>query len=347
MYNTNPKLIVITGPTGIGKTSFAIRIAQKLHCPIVSADSRQVFIEMPIGTSAPTENEQLSVPHYMVGVRSVHEPYSVSDYEHDVLPLLKKLFNECQYVVLTGGSMLYVDAITKGFDDIPPTKPEVRIYLTERVKTEGLSSILQQLKQIDPIYYNTVDKNNAKRVIRGLEVYLSTGKPFSSFRKGELKRRPFSVQKVLLEKPRNLLYESINTRTRIMIRNGWLLEALPLFPYRELNALNTIGYKELFSFFIEVIHCLGYEIPFSNTSIPPELFTELSGLCKAIQTENFATIPQPIIEAFFHTIEQIQSNTRNYARKQIIYFRKDDSSISFSPLGKIEKLFPALGIHSL
>lgn len=241
-------LIVLVGPTGIGKTSLSLDWAEALDAPIISADSRQLYRELPIGTAAPSKEELCRVPHYMVGVASISEHYSAARYEAEVIPLIESLLQKHRYVLLVGGSMLYIDAIIKGIDDVPDVAEDVRQTLYQRWQQEGLEPILKELKEVDPLYYNTVDKKNHKRVIHGLEIFYSSGKPFSSFRTHQVKERSFDMICFELTRPREELYERINGRVHQMLEAGWLEEARALYPFRHLNALNTIGYKELFNY---------------------------------------------------------------------------------------------------
>ena len=246
-----PTLIVLVGPTGVGKTALSIRLAQYFGCSIISADSRQIFREIPIGTAAPSVEEQVAVPHYFVGTRSVTEPYSAAAFESEVLELLPQLFGESPSatVLLSGGSMMYVDAITKGIDSIPDVPEEVRSSVWSRYETEGLEGILLELRLLDPTYYRSVDPKNYKRVLHGYEVCLATGRPFSSFHTGQRKVRPFRIVQVGLTRDREELYERIDRRVELMLEAGMVEEARQVYPLRSLNALNTVGYKELFSYF--------------------------------------------------------------------------------------------------
>lgn len=241
-------LLVLVGPTGIGKTELSLSLAELLDAPIISADSRQLYRELPIGTAAPTEEEQKRVPHYMVGVASISEHYSAARYEAEVIPLIESLLEKHRYVLLVGGSMLYIDAIVKGIDNVPDVAEDVRQTLYQRWADEGLEPLLEELKVADPDYYDRVDKKNYKRVIHGLEVFYSSGQPFSSFHMHQIKERPFDIICFELTRPREELYERINRRVVQMLEAGWLAEAEALYPYRHLNALNTIGYKELFNY---------------------------------------------------------------------------------------------------
>ncbi len=243
-----PRLIVLSGPTGVGKTALSIALAKHLDCPIISADSRQLYKEIPIGTAAPTPQEQSLCLHYMVSNKSILEPYSAGQFENDVLQLLQELFSKHPFVVLCGGSMLYIDAVCRGIDNIPDADPEIRKTLNERYAREGLSGILTELKLADPEYYHLVDHKNPQRVIHGLEIFLSCGTPLSYFRTGVEKKRFFKIHRFQLVRNREDLYERINLRVIQMIQEGLEEEAKALFPYRHLNALNTVGYKEMFAY---------------------------------------------------------------------------------------------------
>lgn len=243
-------LVVLTGPTGIGKTGLSLELAEWLRCPILSCDSRQFYRELRIGTAAPTASEQARVPHHFVGHLSIHEYYSAARFESDVLQLLETtLFPEHDTVLMTGGSMLYIDAVCKGIDDMPDVDQALRGHLQDRWRMEGLQTLLAELEQLDPEYAATVDRNNPKRVIHGLELCLLTGKPYSSLRRQTPKQRPFAVVKLCLDMDRNALYQRIDRRVDRMMEEGLLEEARSLLPHRHLNALNTVGYKELFAYF--------------------------------------------------------------------------------------------------
>ncbi len=249
MRSKKGNLIVLLGATAVGKTATSLALAQAYACPIVSADSRQIYREIPIGTAAPTLEERELVPHHFVAERSIHNPYSASSYETDALKRLEELFQEHNTVVLSGGSMMYIDALCRGIDDMPDVKKEVRQAVYQRYEEEGLALILEELKELDPTYYNRVDKQNYKRVLHGYEVCLSTGRPFSSFHTGIAKERPFNIIKIGLHREREELYERINQRVLMMIEQGLEEEARRVYPYRELNALNTVGFKEMFVYF--------------------------------------------------------------------------------------------------
>ena len=242
------KLIVILGPTGVGKTSLCLHIAKEYNVPVINADSRQMFKELPIGTAAPTTKEQEQAKHYFVGNLTVDKYYNASMFENDVLSLLDILFKQQDIALMSGGSMMYIDAVCTGIDDIPTVDTQIRQRLKERYEQEGLESIIQELRQLDPEYYNIVDKKNHKRVIHALEICLSTGKAYSSFRHNVRKTRPFQIIKIGLTRNREELYSRIDQRVDEMISNGLLKEAANMYPQRNLNALNTVGYKELFDY---------------------------------------------------------------------------------------------------
>lgn len=241
-------LFVIVGPTGVGKTSLCLKVAEHLNTVIINADSRQVFKEIPVGTAAPTKDERKSIRHFFVGNLHINEYYNASKYEQDVLKLLNILFKYKDNVIMSGGSMMYVDAVCKGIDDIPSVDDNIRKTLLERFDKEGLSGISKELALLDPDYYAIVDKNNHKRIIHALEICLSTGKPYSSFRKNTTKERPFRIIKIGLNMDRQRLYERIDLRVEQMIHDGLIQEALNVYEYKDLNALNTVGYKETFEY---------------------------------------------------------------------------------------------------
>ncbi|KOO68524.1 MAG: tRNA (adenosine(37)-N6)-dimethylallyltransferase MiaA [Prevotella sp.] len=241
-------LFVIVGPTGVGKTSLCLKVAEHLNTVIINADSRQVFKEIPVGTAAPTKDERKSIRHFFVGNLHINEYYNASKYEQDVLKLLNILFKYKDNVIMSGGSMMYVDAVCKGIDDIPSVDDNIRKTLQERFDKEGLSGISKELALLDPDYYAIVDKNNHKRIIHALEICLSTGKPYSSFRKNTTKERPFRIIKIGLNMDRQRLYERIDLRVEQMIHDGLIQEALNVYEYKNLNALNTVGYKETFEY---------------------------------------------------------------------------------------------------
>lgn len=243
------KLIVILGPTAVGKTELSIRVAERLGCPIINADSRQIYKDIKIGTAAPTTDEMARVKHYFVHTKSLDEYYSAAQYEEDVMSLLDTLFKEHDTVVMTGGSMMYIDAVTKGIDDIPTVDDETRNMLRQRFESEGLEPLLEELRLLDPEYYDIVDKKNHKRVVHALEICYMTGKTYTSFRKKSTKQRPFEIKKFGLNRDRQVLFDRINTRVDMMMQMGFEDEARRVYPLRHLNSLNTVGYKELFKVF--------------------------------------------------------------------------------------------------
>lgn len=241
-------LIVLLGPTGVGKTELSLRIAERFSSPIISADSRQLYKDLPIGTAAPTVAQQERVPHHMVGILNLTDYYSASNFEQDSLLLLEELFKTRDYVVMTGGSMMYIDALCKGIDDIPTISPEIREAIYKQFETEGLAPILEELKEKDPEHYELVDRMNYKRVIHAVEVCRMTGKTYTSFRVNKKKERPFRIIKIGLTRDREELCDRINNRVDQMMRDGLLEEAKRVFPFRHLNSLNTVGYKEMFNY---------------------------------------------------------------------------------------------------
>jgi tRNA dimethylallyltransferase len=247
--NTNKTLIVIAGPTAVGKTAIAIKIAQHYNTVVVSADSRQFFREMSIGTAKPDAAELAAVKHYFIDSYSIQQSFSVGDYEKQALALLDELFKEHDVVVLAGGSGLYVKAICDGFDDLPVAESGTRHRLNQDFTEQGIVHLQQRVKEIDPEYYEQVDIHNPQRLIRALEVFETTGKPISYYRKNTINKRPFRIVKIGLTLPRDILYQQINYRVDKMIEAGLLDEVRSLIPYRNLNALNTVGYSELFNHF--------------------------------------------------------------------------------------------------
>lgn len=246
---SNKTLVVLMGPTAVGKTDLSISIAKALHAPIVSSDSRQIYREMNIGTAVPESHQLAAVPHYFIGSRSIHEPYTAGAYERDAIEAIDTLFAESDFVVLAGGSGLYIDAVCMGIDIIPATNPDTRKMLIQRHKTEGLPVLVDWLKRLDEESYNTIDMNNPQRVIRALEVCIIAGVPYSTLRKNFEKIRDFKMVKIGLTRDRAELYQRINQRVDIMMQQGLLDEARSLYEHRELNALNTVGYRELFDYF--------------------------------------------------------------------------------------------------
>ena len=242
-------LIVLVGPTGVGKTETSLNIAENYHIPIINADSRQIFREIPIGTAAPTAEQQCRVKHFFVGNHSVTDYYSASLYENDTLQLLDKLFGESDIAMMCGGSMMYIDAVCNGIDDIPTVDEATRILMKRRLEDEGLPALVDELQQLDPEHWSIVDRNNPRRVVHALEICHSTGRTYSSFRTNTVKQRPFNIIKIGLTDEREALYDRINRRVIGMVEHGLVEEARRVYPMRELNALNTVGYKELFEYF--------------------------------------------------------------------------------------------------
>ena len=242
-------LIVIVGPTGVGKTALCIDVAKQLDTVIINADSRQMFKEIPIGTAAPTDDEQNMVKHYFIGNLSIKDYYNASMFENEVITLLGRLFHEKDVVILSGGSMMYVDAVCNGIDDIPTVNEHIRNLVKEDYERHGLSEMQNKLKELDPEYYSIVDKNNPKRIIHAVEICLSTGRTYTSFRTNIKKERPFRIIKIGLTRERGELYGRIDERVENMIASGLIDEARRMHLYKGLNALNTVGYKELFDYF--------------------------------------------------------------------------------------------------
>jgi len=241
--------MVILGPTASGKTGLSIEVAKYFGVPVLSCDSRQFYREIPIGTAAPTVEEQDGVPHYFVGDRSVTDFYNCGGYEEDALRLLEELFAIHDMVVMVGGSGLYIDAVCAGMDDIPSVDPSIRPLLQERYERGGLEELLHELQFLDPEYYNKVDRQNPARVIRALEICRGTGKTYTELRRGKTKPRPFDVVKVGVNMPREALYERINRRVDQMLEAGLEEEARRVYPLREHNALQTVGFREFFEYF--------------------------------------------------------------------------------------------------
>ena len=281
-------LIVITGPTAVGKTALCLDVAKHFHIPIINADSRQIFRELKIGTAPPTEAQMQQVHHDFVGILGLDDYYSASLFEQQVLELLGRQFLSSDYALMAGGSMMYIDAVCDGIDDIPTIDDQTRTTMKQRLADEGLEALCDELRQRDPEYYEIVDRQNPRRVVHALEICLMTGKTYTSFRKREKRQRPFNIVKIGLNRPREELYERINRRVDQMMADGLLEEAKALYPKRHLNALNTVGYKELFDY--------------------------IDGRW-------------PLEEA----VKRIKGNTRRYARKQLTWFKKDESIRWFHP----------------
>ena len=242
-------LIVLLGPTGVGKTELSLELAKKFNSPIISSDSRQLYKDLIIGTAAPSAVELQQVKHYFIGNLELADYYSASQFEEDVVNLLAKLHETQETVIMSGGSMMYIDAVCKGIDEIPTIDEDLRNELKDLFDKEGLDSICQRLKMLDPVFYNQVDLKNHKRVIHALEICLMSGKPYSSLRTNKVKERPFKIIKIGLTRDREELYDLINRRVDAMMEQGLLQEARSVYPFRHLNSLNTVGYKELFEHF--------------------------------------------------------------------------------------------------
>lgn len=241
-------LIVLLGPTGVGKTELSLRVASHVGSPIISADSRQLYKELVIGTAAPTAEQLARIKHYFVGTLSLTDYYNASQFEEEVLLCLENLFQSTSNVVMTGGSMMYIDAVCNGIDELPTVSQEIRTNLMKRFEVEGLDPIREDLKRLDPQHYNEVDLNNYKRVIHALEICLMTGRPYSELRTNTKKTRPFRIIKIGLTRDREELCDRINARVDQMMRDGLLEEARHVYPYKHLNSLNTVGYKEMFNY---------------------------------------------------------------------------------------------------
>lgn len=281
-------LVVLLGPTGVGKTEVALQIAEHLQSPIINADSRQLFAEIPIGTAAPTKEQQERVKHYFVGTLHLTDYYSAAKYEEDVLQLLNQLFNQQQMALLSGGSMMYIDAVCQGIDDIPTVDEATRRLMKRKLETEGLDALVAELKVLDPEHYKIVDLHNPRRVVHALEICHMTGNTYTSYRKNTKKIRPFNTIKIGLNRPREEMYERINNRVLKMMNQGLIEEAKAVYPQKGLNALNTVGYKELFAYF-----------------------------------DGDISLDDAILK--------IQSNTRQYMRKQVTWFKRDNDIKWFSP----------------
>ena len=281
-------LVVVLGPTAVGKTELCLQIAEHLKIPIINADSRQIFAELPIGTAAPTLEQQQRVKHFFVGNHHIQDYYSAAMYEEDVINMLPKLFQVHNQALLTGGSMMYIDAVCKGIDDIPTVDDQTRNLLKTKLEAEGLPSLVEELKQRDPEHWEIVDRNNPRRVVHALEICYMTGKTCTSFRKNTTKKRPFNILKIGLNRAREEMYTNINQRVLNMMENGMEEEARKVYPFKGLNSLNTVGYKELFDYF--------------DGKISKE-----------------------------EAILKIQSNTRRYMRKQLTWFKRDETIKWFNP----------------
>ena len=242
-------LIVITGPTGVGKTATAIELAQRLHCDIINADSRQIYRGIPICTAAPTPEELATARHHFVAIKDLEESYSAAQFESEVLALLPSLWQQGDYVIMCGGSMLYVDAVCRGIDQLPDISPEVRMSVKTKLQQEGLESLVRELEQLDPQYAATIDRKNTSRVCHGVEICRQAGVPYSTLRTGTAKQRDFNIIKLALNIERDQLFSRINARVDRMIEAGLEQEARAVYHLRHLNSLNTVGMKEMFAIF--------------------------------------------------------------------------------------------------
>lgn len=282
-------LIVVLGPTGVGKTDICLTLAEHLGTPIVNADSRQIFKEIPVGTAAPTPEQQRRVKHYFVGNHHIEDYYSAAMYEEDVMKLLQDdIFPYHDTALLTGGSMMYIDAICKGIDDIPTVRDDIRTWMKDRLEKDGLEVLVEELHQLDPAHWTIVDKKNPRRVVHALEICHQTGKTYTSFRTAEKKKRPFDIIKIGLNRDRAEMYDRINQRVLNMMEEGLEEEARKVYPQKGVTALRTVGYKELFAYF--------------DGEIDRE-----------------------------EAIRQIQSHSREYMRKQLTWFKRDEEITWFHP----------------
>ena len=281
-------LIVVVGPTGSGKSALAVKLAQHYNAPVISTDSRQVFRNMAIGTAQPTAEELAAAKHYFIADREVEDDFNCGKYEVEALALLERLFAENRYVVAVGGSGLYIQALCEGMDSLPEADDSLRAELKARLASEGLEVLADELRRLDPKYAEEVDIHNPARVMRALEVCITTGRPYSEQRMGKVAERPFNIVKVGTDMSRDVLYERINRRVDMMVEQGLVAEAMAMYPKRHLNALQTVGYRELFEHF--------------------------EGNCSLDEA-----------------IELIKRNSRRYAKRQLTWFRRDESTGWYSP----------------
>ncbi|MBQ7438613.1 MAG: tRNA (adenosine(37)-N6)-dimethylallyltransferase MiaA [Paludibacteraceae bacterium] len=249
MEQCSKTLLLILGPTGVGKTELSLRVAEHYGCPILNCDSRQIYRSIPIGTAAPTEEEQARVKHYFVATRDLDQDYNAGQYERDAIALMEELFRTCDTLVMTGGSMLYADAVCNGLDDLPAVPETIRRQVKQAYETQGLAWLQSEVQRLDPDYWNEVDQQNPARLTHCVELCLTTGKPYSSLRTATTKIRPFRILKIGLERPREELYDRINRRVEQMIADGLVDEARKVYHLRHLNSLQTVGYRELFACF--------------------------------------------------------------------------------------------------
>lgn len=249
MVQCSKTLLLILGPTGVGKTELSLRVAEHFGSPILSCDSRQVFRAIPIGTAAPTAEEQARVKHYFIATRELEEDYNAGQYERDAIALMEELFRTHDTLVMTGGSMLYADAVCNGLDDLPSVPETIRAQVQQAYETQGLAWLQSEVQRLDPAYWYIVDQQNPARLIHCIEISLATGQPYSSLRTNTRKNRPFRILKIGLERPREELYDRINRRVEQMIADGLVEEAKAVYPLRHLNSLQTVGYRELFAHF--------------------------------------------------------------------------------------------------
>lgn len=243
------ELLIVLGPTAVGKTDYGLRLAQERHSPVISCDSRQIFREMRIGTARPDEEQLSRVKHYFIASHSITDTYTAGRYEAEAMALLETLFKTHETLVMVGGSGLYIDALCNGLDNFQEADPALRASLVERLEKEGLASLRHELRRLDPETAARIDPANRQRIVRALEVCFSTGRPYSSFRSGKVKQRPFAIRKIGLTRPREVLYGRIDRRVDAMMAEGLEAEARSLLPWRHLPALNTVGYRELFRYF--------------------------------------------------------------------------------------------------
>ena len=298
---TNKRLIIILGPTAVGKTDYSIEMALKHESPIISCDSRQIYKEMTIGTAVPSAEHLSAVQHYFIHSHSVEQLYTAGKYELEALDLINRLFDEGHdTLVMAGGSGFYIDALVNGLDDFPSADLQLREELMTRLREEGVESLRVDLQKLDPESYATIDIANGQRVVRALEVCIMTGKPFSSFKTNQLKKRDFEIEKIGLTRPRDVLYDRINRRVLQMVDEGLVDEVRSLVGYRDLAALQTVGYKEIFDW-----------------------FDYLDG---KVSTEGWTpTTPgDGPVTSLDRAVELIQRNTRHYAKRQLSYWKRDN-----------------------